>query len=233
MATPRKSKVAPVEVAPSTLDLAIASTLDLAPVTIEQAIISTLTPVEQAIINTPVTLSPLEVARKNAVDTLAGGYGATRDYAIALNEVFPQRTEGLIVHWFDVEQNYKDDFSLAVNAEKKMFYNALRAKVTGSKEINPSSYWSRIKTYGKVARLGVDKPEVSEVLADGTEVINEGASGESKERSPQLRYVDELTSLYKFGERKGTELPANLLEVHELVSQALEKCGVQLNMIKT
>jgi hypothetical protein len=232
MATRKQKPVAPVEVV-TPVEVAPVEVAPVEVMTIEQAVISTLTPVEQAIINTPVTLSPLEVARKNAVDTLAGGYGATRDYALMLNEVFPQRTEGLIVHWFDVEQNYKDDFSLAVNAEKKMFYNALRAKVTGSKEINPSSYWSRIKTYGKVARLGEVKPEVSEVLADGTEVINEGASGESKERSPQLRYVDELTSLYKFGERKGSELPANLLEVHELVSQALEKCGVQLNMIKT
>jgi hypothetical protein len=175
------------------------------------------------------TPSKLEQARNNAVDVLAGGYGATKEYALILNEVFPQRENEVILHWFDVEQNYKDDFSLAVNAEKKMFYSALRAKVTGEKEINPSSYWSRIKNYGKVARLGEVKPEVLEVLEDGTEVVNEGASGDGN-RSPNLRYVEELSRLWKFGERQES-LPENLIEAHKLVGDALTSLGIKLNML--
>ena len=204
MATRKQKPVA----TPSTLDLAIASTLVPA---------------------TPATPSKLEQARNNAVDVLAGGYGATNEYALILNEVFPQRENEVILHWFDVEQNYKDDFSLAVNAEKKMFYNALRAKVTGEKEINPSSYWARIKNYGKIARLGEVKPEVSEVLADGTEVVNEGATGDGN-RSPNLRYVEELSRLWKFGERQES-LPENLIEAHKLVGDALISLGIKLNML--
>jgi hypothetical protein len=204
MATRKQKPVA----TPSALDVAIANTL--APVT-------------------PATLNKLEQARNNAVDVLAGGYGATKEYALILNETFPQRENEVILHWFDVEQNYKDDFSLAVNAEKKMFYNALRAKVTGEKEINPSSYWSRIKNYGKVARLGEVKPEVLEVLEDGTEVVNEGASGDGN-RSPNLRYVEELSRLWKFGERQES-LPENLIEAHKLVGDALTSLGIKLNML--
>jgi hypothetical protein len=134
----------------------------------------------------------------------------------------------------DVEHTFKDDFSLAVNAEKKLFYTALNNKAKEKGAItNPSTYWARIRKAGKEERLGTMSDEIAGEGSEGGDLINEGASGESKERSPQLRYVDELTSLYKYGERKGSELPANLLEVHALVGKALEACGVKLNMIST
>jgi hypothetical protein len=176
--------------------------------------------------------SALEVARTNAVEGIMGGYGATRDYAIMLNEYYAPDSTRPIAHWFDVEHTFKDDFSLAVNAEKKMFYNALNEKAKAKGAVtNPSTYWARIRKAGKEERLGTMSDEIAGEGSEGGDLINEGASGESNERSPQLRYVDELTRLYKFGERKGAELPANLLDVHKLVGQALEKCGVKLNMI--
>jgi len=176
--------------------------------------------------------SALEQARDSAVNGIMGGYGATRDYAIMLNEYYQADITRPIVHWFDVEHTFKDDFSLAVNAEKKLFYTALNNKAKEKGAVtNPSTYWARIRKAGKEERLGTMSDEIAGEGSEGGDLINEGASGESKERSPQLRYVDELTALYKYGERKGAELPANLLDVHKLVGQALEKCGVKLNMI--
>jgi hypothetical protein len=190
--------------------------------------------VNEVLVNAIVTpSSALEVARANAVEGIMGGYGAVREYAIMMNEYYAPDSTRPIVHWFDVEHTFKDDFSLAVNAEKKLFYTALneRAKAKGA-ITNPSTYWARIRKAGKEERLGTQADEINETLEGGAEVVNEGASGESNERSPQLRYVDELTRLYKFGERKGAELPANLVDVHRKVGEALELCGVKLNMIK-
>jgi hypothetical protein len=70
---------------------------------------------------------------------------------------------------------------------------------------------------------------VLEVLEDGTEVVNEGASGDGN-RSPNLRYVEELSRLWKFGERQES-LPDNLIEAHKLVGDALTSLGIKLNML--
>ena len=194
------------------------------------AVIETLAPQEQqqATLNLQLT-----DARHKAVAGIAGGYGATREYGKVLNDIFPKQA-GAIAHWFDVEHTFKDDFSNAVNKEKGEFYKELREAMKNNEgETNPSVYWKRIRTAGREERLGKPVTPSAELVEGSENEVNEGASGvEGSARSPNLRYIEELTRLYKFGERT-ENLPAKVAEAHKFVIKGLEALGVQVNMIET
>lgn len=182
--------------------------------------------------DTVVTLSALEVSRKQAAQGIASGYGGLRKYAIQLNDTFPATKGGNVTHWFEVEHTFKDDFSNAVNTEKKAFYKDLREAFKDNEgETNPSVYWARIRKAGEEERLGKKAKEVAGEGSEGEEV-NEGASGESNARSPMLRNVEELTRLYKFNSRTEA-LPKQVNEAQGFIIKALEALGVQINMIET
>lgn len=181
--------------------------------------------------NKKVIASVLENARIACASGLAGSYGYTRDYALVLNETFkPQVVQGVTMHWYDVEHTQKGDFPELVNMEKNLFYTALRESMGDKKgDINPSSYWARIKKYGKEAIEG--KP--SKELVEGTEnELNEGASGvDSPNRSPMLRNVEELIKLYKFNSKQES-LSDKLVKANGFIMQALEALDIKVSSIK-
>ena len=147
-------------------------------------------------------------------------YGAEREYAIALNEVFA-------FDWFDIEYREVSDNAKALAPEKKKLFEALNAKG----HTNPSTVWARIRKYGHEERYPhIDEPKLD---ADGNvipEELEQGESATSRERSPKLRFIDELVLLYKFGMRQ-ENLADDVQEAHKLVTQALTVLGVDLNMV--
>ncbi len=94
--------------------------------------------------------------------------------------------------------------------------------------------WGDIKKYALLdaqekGLFGETKP----VEGEGGEGESTGNANVNAPRSPRVRYLDELTALYSFGEREKAFLPDDLKEVHLLISKALGVMKVDLSMIKT
>ena len=147
-------------------------------------------------------------------------YGAEREYAIALNDVFG-------FDWFDIEYREVSDNAKALAPEKKKLFEALNAKG----HTNPSTVWARIRKYGHEERYPhIDEPKLD---ADGNvipEELEQGESATSRERSPKLRFIEELSALYKFGMRQ-ENLANDVQEAHKHIVLALSALGVDVNLL--
>jgi hypothetical protein len=159
------------------------------------------------------------VARNRVIEAETKSYGARIGYASALNGMAHAA-------W------YRDgaDKVIGIEAEKANLYAGLK-KVGHS---NPSKVWGDIKKYALIdaqekGLFGETKPVDGE---DGDGESTGGANANAP-RSPRVRYLDELTALYSFGEREKAFLPDDLKEVHLLISKALGVMKVDLSMIKT
>lgn len=178
--------------------------------------VSTLpTPVAVAV---AIPLSVIE-ARNALVKAESKSYGARITYSVELNSMAG-------CAW------YRDGAEkvVTVETEKSNLYAALK-KVGHS---NPSKVWGDIKKY---ALLDAQEKglfgETKTVEGEGGEGESTGNANVNAPRSPRVRYLDELTALYSFGEREKAFLPDDLKEVHLLISKALGVMKVDLSMIKT
>jgi hypothetical protein len=167
-----------------------------------------------------IPLSVIE-ARNALVKAESKSYGARITYAVELNSMAGTA-------W------YRDGAEkvVTVETEKSNLYAALK-KVGHS---NPSKVWGDIKKYALIdAQEKGLFGEVKPVEGEGGEGEGEstGNANINAARSPRLRYIQELTTLYSFGEREKAFLPDDLKEVHLLISKALGVMKVDLNMIKT
>jgi len=154
--------------------------------------------------------------RQGAIEAQKSSYGANKEYGKALNMKF----EGF--DWFEVSHTDSSDEGKAVRKEKELFF-------TGLKEIghsNPSKVWKDVRDYGKEARYGVEDTP-SEEGEDG-EV--EGSDNAKHNRSPELRNLEELTTLYKFNRRQESLSP-KLTKVQQKIAEALAEMGVDIGMI--
>lgn len=156
-------------------------------------------------------------ARIRLVAAETKSYGARLDYAVELNNMAGAA-------W------YRDGAEkiLSIETEKSNLYTALKA----AKHSNPSKVWGDVKKYAledaqNRGLFGEVKPEP--VAGEGESTGNANINAP---RSPRLRYTQELTELYKFGEREKAFLPDDLKEVHLLVSKALGIMKIDLSMIK-
>jgi hypothetical protein len=131
-------------------------------------------------------------AREEAASAAARNYGAERNYAKVLNEHF----ETLSVAWFTVEHNAKGAEAELVHAEKRAYFKALNDKHPDGKYPNTSVPWARVRKY---AQEELDVAFGTEEAASDTEA--EGSDKARHTKSLTLRYVDELTTLYKAGKR--------------------------------
>lgn len=153
--------------------------------------------------------------RHEAVTSITRSYGALREYAIGLNATFS-------MEWFDVAHTDTSEEAKPIMAEKKAFYAELKEGL----HTNPSVVWKRVQEFGRVERHG--EPEKAD-----SEQAEQGESGsENANRSPMLRNVEELTTLYKFNARQ-ENLDPKIIDAQKHIGLALEALGLKLNMIDT
>ena len=161
----------------------------------------------------------LASARHEAVNSITRSYGALREYAIVLNSAFK-------LDWFDIEHADQSDEAKPVLAEKKKFYAELKEGL----HTNPSVVWKRVCDFGKVERYG--EPEKAEGEGEGG--MGEGEEGieadTSPNRSPMLRNVEELTTLWKFNSKQ-ENLPPAIVDAQKHITSALHALGVSISML--
>ena len=160
--------------------------------------------------------------KRNAVaEAQSVVYGAERDLAIAYNSVFQ-------FDWFNIEYREVSDNAKALAPEKKKLFEALNAK----NHTNPSTVWARIRKYGHSERYPYVEGEPA-LDSEGNpiaEELEQGESGTSRERSPKLRFIEELSALYKFGMRQ-ENLPNDVNEALKCVVMVLQFMGVDVNLL--
>lgn len=168
----------------------------------------------------PIAL-PLSVieARNNVVSNLRGVYGAKKKYAVELNNM-------MTFAWYSKDA----EKSPLIEAERQNLMAALKA----IDHTNPHKIWGDVKGYALEdaqdrGLFGEVKPVEDAKPAEGEST---GGANINAPRSPRVRYIDELTTLYSFGEREKAFLPDDLREVHLLVSKALGVMKVDLAKIK-
>lgn len=161
--------------------------------------------------------SAIQTARMNVAEAVTRAYGAEREYAILLNQKFA-------FDWFAVEHRDVSDNAKALAPEKKAFLLVLNA----AQHTNPSTVWARVRKYAKAERY----PEPEKTEGDEVTEGEQGESGKANaERSPMLRNVEELTTLYKFNMRQ-ENLPQKIIDANAYIIKALEALGVSINLIK-
>jgi len=157
-------------------------------------------------------------ASKEVANSLVRGYGAMRELSQLLNTKFT-------FDWFDIEHTDLSDEAKALNVVKKAFYSDLKE----ASHTNPSVVWKRVRDFGKVERYGAEPSDTESDSVEG----EQGESGKaSANRSPMLRNIEELTTLYKFN-MKQENLDPKIVEANKHIGLALEALGLKLNMITT
>jgi len=152
-------------------------------------------------------------ARSKVVAQYESTYGANVTYAQVLNEQWSG------FDWFDLKHNDTSAEGKAVKAEGDLFRKGIK-----DWHSNPSVAWKQIRDHARADRYGkpVVDSEVSETESEGDAKHN---------RSPELRNLEELVTLYKFNRRQES-LSAKLTKVQGFISSALIEMGVDLNMIE-
>ena len=152
-------------------------------------------------------------ARAKVIGQYESTYGANVDYARLLNENWS-------FDWFDLKHNDSSEQGKAVKAEGDKFRSGIKGWHS-----NPSVAWKQIRDHARADRYG--KPVVDSV--EGAE--GEGSDNAKHNRSPELRNLEELVTLFKFNRRQDSLSP-KLQKVQAHISSALIEMGVDLNMIE-
>ena len=176
-------------------------------------------------VSIPVNLGNLRIA---VAESLENSYGAQRVYGETLNSVLPK-------FWCDVEHNMTGETAKPTKIEKEALYAVLKA----TKHSNPSVIWGRIRVYGReayqlaetVARHATMTPEEITAELAATEAAKVAEAG-SRNKSPKVRNLDELVSLYKFNDRLPVAaLTDEIVEVQKLIVLALKRLGYKFELI--
>ena len=155
-------------------------------------------------------------ARNKVVTQYESTYGANVEYARTLNAQWED------FDWFELKHNDTSPQGKAVKAEGDLFRKGIK-----DWHSNPSVAWKQIRDHARADRYG--KPVVaSEVEGSGE---GEGSGDAKHNRSPELRNMEELITLFKFNRRQESLSP-KLQKVQAHISSALIEMGVDLNMIE-
>ena len=171
------------------------------------------------------TTFPLTVAaaREAAAEAAGRSYGAECAYAKALNDEFG----GLSIAWYKVEHGAKGAEADMVHAEKQAYFKLLHAKHPSGKYPNPSVPWARVRKYAQEEMRESTGADAADAEGDGDTV---GDVGAKHTRSLSLRYVEELSALFKAGRRAEKEGIIQKREADALVhiASALGALGIDL-----
>jgi hypothetical protein len=138
-------------------------------------------------------------------------YGNERRYAKALNTHFSS------FEWFDVEHTDDSENGKLVKAEKKALFKHMKQ----AEHTNPSTAWARIRNLGREERHGKPGAEAGAGEAGEGEGGKAEGNGPKHERSPRVRYIDDLLDLYKMGVRRDDELDDECRRVHQSIIATL------------
>ena len=155
----------------------------------------------------------IDNARSKVIGQYESTYGANVEYAQLLNEKWG-------FDWFDLKHNDTSDEGKAVKGEGDKFRKGIKGWHS-----NPSVAWKQIRDHARTDRYG-------KAVVEGETAEGETESGDAKHnRSPELRNLEELVTLYKFNRRQES-LSTKLQKVQGYISSALIEMGVDLNMIE-
>jgi len=162
----------------------------------------------------------IDVLRNAVAEATVRAYGAEREYAIALCTTLP-------FAWYSVEHSDKSEGAKPTHAEKKALFKVLNA----AKHTNPSTVWARVRKYAQEHIEG--KPEGEGASGEGASGEGEGESvGAKARRSLTLRFVEELTTLYKAG-KNAESMSTKETDAHTYIASALKALGIDLATIQT
>jgi hypothetical protein len=156
----------------------------------------------------------IAVLRSNVAEANVRAYGAEREYAVALcgHDI------GLPAEWYLVEHRDTSEGAKAVHKEKQALFEVLKA----AKHTNPSTVWARVRKY---AQEHMEGPKGETATGEGA---GEGESnGAQPNRSLTLRYVEELTLLFKAGNRAESKTDKER-NAHTYIGSALAALGIDL-----
>ena len=162
---------------------------------------------------TQVSELSLSDLRNNVAEAVVRAYGAEREYAIKVCEVFP-------FPWYLVEHNDKGDEAKLVHAEKKELFKVLNS----AKHSNPSTVWARVRKYAQEYA----EPKTAENETPTAETSSVGAR---QNRSLTLRLVEELTTLYKAC-KNADSLSDKERDCQTHIASALTAMGIDLATIQ-
>jgi len=151
----------------------------------------------------------IAVLRSNVAEANVRAYGAEREYAVALCSVLP-------AEWYLVEHRDTSEGAKAVHKEKQDLFTVLKA----AKHTNPSTVWARVRKY---AQEHCEGPKGETATAEGETESN----GAQPNRSLTLRYVEELTLLFKAGNRAESKTDKER-NAHTYIGSALAALGIDL-----
>jgi hypothetical protein len=156
----------------------------------------------------------IDNARAKVIGQYESTYGANVEYAQLLNEKWG-------FDWFDLKHNDTSDEGKSVKAEGDRFRKGIKGWHS-----NPSVAWKQIRDHARTDRYGK-----AVVEGESTEGETESSGDAKHNRSPELRNLEELVTLYKFNRRQES-LSTKLQKVQSHISSALIEMGVDLNMIE-
>lgn len=161
------------------------------------------------IVVSPAADVAIETLRNNVAEANVRAYGAERDYAVALCSVLP-------AEWYLVEHRDTSDNAKLVHAEKKALFDVLKK----ANHTNPSTVWARVRKYAQEHIEGV--PEQKEGESE--------SAGAQPNRSLTLRFVEELTLLYKAGKR-AESMSDKESAAHAYIAAALGALGIDIGSL--
>ena len=163
-------------------------------------------------------------AMQGAIEAEQKNYGAKIKFAATINDLAPADCV-----WYNLEGNGQK-LPPVIKAIKDKYYEGLKA-INYS---NPSNAWRMIKQYAKEdagsrAMFGELPPEPK---AKGESQAVEGEKREHK--SPQLRLVEDLTTLHEYCARMTAKNHPDFLAKHATchghIVQALKSLGVDIGL---
>ena len=159
----------------------------------------------------------IDQARATVIAQYESTYGANVNYAKLLNEKWAD------FDWFELKHTDTSDEGKAVKGEGDRFRKGIK-----DWHSNPSTAWKQIRDHARTDRHG--KPSVEGEGSEG-EGEGEGSEGDAKHnRSPLLRNIEELTTLFKFNRRQEA-LPEDLRLAQGYIIQALGALKIDVTMI--
>jgi hypothetical protein len=162
------------------------------------------------IVVAPAPVLAIDTLRANVAEANVRAYGAEREYGIALCSVLP-------VEWYLVEHKDTSEQAKLVHAEKKALFDVLKK----ANHTNPSTVWARVRKYAQAHIEGDAKP-----AAEGEAESN----GAQPNRSLTLRFVEELTLLFKAG-RRAESMSDKERAAHTYIGSALGALGIDLGTL--
>ena len=162
------------------------------------------------------------------VEATESTYGSHIRIAYKLNDLLP-------FAWYDVTpedlKRKATDEAKAMEPHWTMLYAAFKR----AGHTNASVPGGRIRDYGRNIRAGL-APN-GKTMIDGSPLPNnvseegEGEGANPAKRSPMLRNVEELTTLWKFNDKQA-DLPTKIVKAQAKIVEALAELGIDVRTIK-